>query len=118
VRSRQRPLALSVAGREIVLLANDANLLIAAGERLLASITEQMQRGGAGASGATPEAVAALDAFIGSLAEAAQTIADPPLRIEEAADIVLLRRLLTELKGYQRGEITPGLRELRLALEA
>ena len=118
MRSRKRPLALSIDGREAIVLADDANALIEAGEQLLAAMNEQLRRGGGGASGATPESFDALESLLDGLANAAQTIADPPLRLDTEPARQLLRRLLTELKGYQRGEFTAGLQELRVKLDS
>ena len=116
MRSRDRPLTLALDGRYVVVLADDVNLLIDAAEQLLAGMAEQVTQGRASAASVTYEQVASLDSFIDSLATAALTLADPPLEIP-APDRTIVRRLLAEIRGYQRGELTPGLQELRNELE-
>ena len=80
-------------------------------------MAEQVEQGRASAASVTYEQVASLDAFIDSLATAALTLADPPLEIAAPGNWAIVRQLLAEIRGYQRGELTPGLQELRNELE-
>jgi hypothetical protein len=116
MRSRVRPLAFSIGEHEVILLTSEANVLIAAGDRLHSELIKQMTQVGATA-GVTLEEANTLDSLLERLATESATTADPAVRIATEEERLVLRRILAELKGYQRGDLTRGLHELRLALD-
>jgi hypothetical protein len=113
---RTRPLALRVGVNGVVLDAAEVNLLVGSIERLV----DGMRRAHLGSS--RPGAAEALRAHLEELESLQQallssslTLLDPPLELDKGRAL-LVRQVLSDIVGYQRGELAGGLRELRQAL--
>jgi hypothetical protein len=113
---RTRPLSLRVGGRDVFLPAADANELVAAIGESIASTRAGLER--------LPDThdpkvslsvIADLEQLRDAVATSAVGFADPPLEVRRE-DVYLLRQVLADISGYQRRDLTPGLRELRDAL--
>jgi len=115
VPRRERPLALQIAGNETILIGSEVDELIGASERLRASIGEHALRRPGKGDEALLATIQGLSALEESLATAAPGPLDPPLAIG-ADEAKLLRRILAELVGYQRGDLSDGLKSLRREL--
>ena len=111
-----RPLALQVADGELMLVASDVNVLLDAIERLAEGMRESfLQHHQPGVAEALETRSAELASLQEALATPARSLADPPLEITRVR-ARLLREVLADITGYQRGELTPGLRDLRRVL--
>ena len=112
-----RPLALQVADGELMLVASDVNVLLDAIERLAEGMRESFlhHHHQPGVLEALQTRSAELESLLYALATPARSLADPPLEITSVR-ARLLREVLADITGYQRGELTPGLRELRRVL--
>lgn len=98
---RERPLSLRLAAGSIALSAGDVNLVLQGIDALV--------------DGPHPSRLGELRTLRDELATGSSWLFAPPLRIgpDEAR---LLRNVLLDLTGYQRVELTPGLRELQQLL--
>jgi hypothetical protein len=115
--SRVRWLAVQVGAEHLFLSSADVAALVEAIDRL----TEGMLKSHTGIT-APPDIAGALQDSIRALHELRQAIvrtsgslADPPLKLERSQK-GLLRTVLADITGYQRGDLTPGLRQLRQLL--
>ena len=93
------------------MLAVDVNALIEAMERLIETSEEALEQ----APDASPVSRAALDdldRLATTLATASPGLTDPPISLDRTGARGL-RNAMVDLAGYQRGELTPGLRDLR-----
>jgi hypothetical protein len=116
---RRGPLALQIRATELTLLADDVNTLIEAARLWSDSLTQQREQ----ARHERAEGYEVFEPLLETLASLRETLAtapsgllDPPLLVDEA-QLHLLRQLLDEMVGYQRRELTPGLAELKVALQ-
>jgi hypothetical protein len=98
---RERPLSLRLATGSIALSAGDVNLVLQGIDALV--------------DGPHPSHLGELATLREELLSASPSLLGPPLRIgtDEAR---LLRNVLLDLTGYQRVELTSGLRELQQLL--
>ena len=98
---RERPLSLRLAAGSIALSAGDVNLVLRGIDALV--------------DGPHPSRLGELGTLREELVTASSSLFAPPLRIgvDEAR---LLRNVLLDLTGYQRVELTSGLRELQQLL--
>jgi hypothetical protein len=111
-----RPLALLVGDGEFLLVASDVNVLLDAIERLAEGMREAfLHHQQPGVLDALKTRSAELESLQVALATPARSLADPPLEITRM-HARLLREVLADITGYQRGELTPGLRDLRRVL--
>jgi hypothetical protein len=113
---RSRPLPVQVGNVHIVLTAADVNRLTDAISQLAAEMRKShLQSDQAPTVEALRGHLADLDELRGVLASASGSLAGPPFEItrEQAR---LLRTVLADVTGYQRGELTAALRELRQIL--
>ena len=111
-----RPLALQVGDGELLLVASDVNVLLDAIERLAEGMREAfLHHQQPGVLEALLTRSAELESLQDALATPARSLADPPLEITRVR-ARLLREVLADITGYQRGELTPGLRDLRRVL--
>jgi len=111
-----RPLALQVGDGELLLVASDVNVLLDAIERLAEGMREScLYHQQPGVLEALLTRSAELESLQDALATPARSLADPPLEITRVR-ARLLREVLADITGYQRGELTPGLRDLRRVL--
>lgn len=113
---RSRPLALQIGSNEVLLLAGDVNALVT-GTTALIDGMERSHRDSdqPGIADTLQTHLAELEALRGILATAAGSLADPPLELTQQ-QANNLRQVLADLAGYQRGNLTQALRELRHAL--
>jgi hypothetical protein len=115
---RERPLPVRAGGAEVILVAADVNLLIDSIERFADGLRESyLNPERPGRAEVLRAQVDELQSLQEALATACSSLADPPLVIDTDR-VGLLRKVLAEVTGYQRGELTAGLRALRLILAA
>jgi hypothetical protein len=114
---RERPLLMRRGTLELVLPAEDANLLLDAIDRLV----EGMQKSRWDEN--LPGVLEALNAHVGRLHElqavlvgSSSSLAGPPLKLERRI-ARLLRDVIADMRGYQRIDLTAGLIELRRMLD-
>jgi hypothetical protein len=108
-----RPLALQAGDAEIVLVASDVNVLLGAIERLGGGMRESfLHHRQPGVLEALHARASELESLERALATQARSLADPPLEVTRDR-ARLLREVLADITGYQRGDLTPGLRDLR-----
>jgi hypothetical protein len=111
-----RPLALQVGADEILLVASDVSVLVDGIERLAEGMRESfLHHRQPGVLEALQARSAEFESLQDALATPARSLADPPLAITRDR-ARLLREVLADITGYQRGELTPGLRDLRRLL--
>jgi hypothetical protein len=113
---RTRPLPVRVGAVEVILLAEDVNALLESVDNLVASTYKSLEK-----AGATHEigrrSIDELEELGERLATSGGRFGDPPLEIDNDGSR-LLRKVLADIDGYQRRELTPGLRELRALLSS
>jgi hypothetical protein len=114
---RERPLLLRRGTFELVLPADDANMLLDAIDRLI----EGMQKSRWDED--LPGVVEALNAHVERLHDlqevlisSSSSLAGPPLKLERRI-ARLLRDVIADMRGYQRIDLTEGLIELRRMLD-
>ena|SRR5438067_7747909 len=112
--SRARPLAVQIGDVHLFLSSADVHMLADAINRLI----DGMLKSHTGIA-APPESAGSLHAYVAELQELRQACvrtsgswADPPLKLDRG-ERRLLRMVLADITGYQRGDLTPGLRQLR-----
>jgi len=115
-RGRTSPLALRAGEQEVVLLPADVNTLIDGMDRLVASVAQSAGGGRRGASGVSLQAVENIGALRALLDTSTSRLTDPPVEITRDAGRVL-RQVMADLSGYQKADLTRGLRELAVAIE-
>jgi hypothetical protein len=98
---REHPLSLRLAAGSIALSAGDVNLVLQGIDALV--------------DGPHASHLGELSTLRQELVTASSSLFAPPLRIE-ADEARLLRNVLLDLTGYQRVELTSGLRELQQLL--
>lgn len=98
---RERPLSLRLAEGSVALSAGDVNLVLQGIDALV--------------DGPHASHLGELGKLRDELATASSSLFAPPLRIG-ADEARLLRNVLLDLTGYQRVELTSGLRELQQLL--
>lgn len=98
---RERPLSLRLDGGSIALSAGDVNLVLQGIDALV--------------DGPHASHLGELGTLREELVNASSSLLAPPLRIA-ADEARLLRNVLLDLTGYQRVELTSGLRELQQLL--
>ena len=110
---RTRPLPVLVGGVEVILLAEDVNALLESVDNLVASTHKSLERAGAThLHEIAQRSIDELEELGDQLATSGGRLGDPPLEIDNDRTRVL-RKVLADIDGYQRRELTPGLRELR-----
>ena len=114
---RRRPLPMRRGAFELVLPADDANMLLDAIDRLV----EGMQKSRWDED--LPGVMEALNAHVERLHDlqdvlvnSSSSLAGPPLKLERRI-ARLLRDVIGDMRGYQRIDLTPGLIELRRILD-
>jgi hypothetical protein len=113
---RARPLPVLVGGVEVILLAEDVNVLLESVDNLVASTHKSLERAGATRLHEVAQrSIDELEELGDRLATAGGRLGDPPLEIDQDRSRVM-RKVLADIDGYQRRELTPGLRELRTLL--
>jgi len=113
---RTRPLPVLVDGVEVILLAEDVNVLLESVDNLVASTHKSLERAGATQLHEVAQrSIDELEELGDRLATAGGRLGDPPLEIDQDGSRVM-RKVLADIDGYQRRELTPGLRELRTRL--
>ena len=114
---RTRPLAVLIGSDELILLGDDVNALLESVDKLVAATYESLRRSGADDSRVevSQHAIAELEALGEALTTSGARLADPPVEIDHER-ARLLKKVLADLDGYQRRELTPGLVELRRQL--
>jgi hypothetical protein len=111
-----RPLVLQVGDGEIVLVASDVSVLLDAIERLADGMRESfLHHQQPGVLEALRAQAAQLESLRDALATPNRSLLDPPLEVTHDR-ARLLREVLADITGYQRGDLTPGLRDLRRLL--
>jgi hypothetical protein len=111
---RTRPLPVLVGGTEVILLAEDVNALLQSVDNLVASTYKSLERAGASLE-IGQRSIDELEELGEQLATSGGRLGDPPLEIDGDGSRVM-RKVLADIDGYQRRELTPGLRELRTLL--
>jgi hypothetical protein len=116
---RTRPLALLIAGDELILLGDDVNALVESIDKLIAATYEALRRSGANDSRieVSQHAIAEYEELAVVLSTSGARLGDPPVEIDRER-ARLLRQVVADLDGYQRRELTPGLLDLRKRLAA
>jgi hypothetical protein len=111
-----RPLALQVGDGEIVLVASDVSVLLDAIERLGDGMRESfLHHRQPGVLDALHAQAEQLESLQDALTTPNRSLAHPPLEVTRDR-ARLLREVLADITGYQRGDLTPGLRDLRRLL--
>jgi hypothetical protein len=117
-RLRSDPLTIGVGQSEFTLTSSEVNALISGMEAWRHSLKRQLEQ----IARDKPQAIEAATRRIGRLERledvlvgTSSRLSDPPLELD-ADQATLVEETLGELTGYQRGELTGGLRELKLAL--
>ena len=114
---RTRPLALRIAGEELILLGDDVNALVDSIDKLIAATYDALRRSGANDSRVevSQQAIAEYEELAVALSTSGARLGDPPVEIDRERTR-LLRQVVADLDGYQRRELTPGLLDLRKRL--
>jgi hypothetical protein len=119
VNHRNGPLTLHFDDGEVTLTGSDANALIDAIEAWRQSLKQRLaehEHDRPERLEVTARSIDTLARLEDLLATTPSRLSDPPLELDqEQANHVL--QTLNELSGYQRGELSPGLTELRRAVE-
>ena len=103
----------------MTLTASDINALVSGMEVWRHSLTKQVEQLGPDkpeAHGAAMRRIGRLEELEELLIRQPSGLTDPPLELD-ADHASLVQEALGELTGYQRGELTGGLRELKLAFD-
>lgn len=112
---RSGPLTLSAGSLEATLLAAEANRLLDGLQKLAEGMRNSHTRSTASSGESLQKHLAELEALGDALASASGSFTDPPLRISHD-QARLLRTTLSDMTGYQREQLTPGLDHLRKIL--
>jgi len=111
---RTRPLPVLIGGVEVILLAEDVNALLESVDNLVATTYRSLERAGANLE-IGQKSIDELEELGDALATSGGRLGDPPVEIDGDRSRVL-RKVLADIDGYQRRELTPGLRDLRAQL--
>jgi hypothetical protein len=110
---RSSPLPLLVRDAEIILSAGDTNRLIDGFTAYAASLEESARESRRpDVIADTHDTIERLRALAAGLATPSNPLTDPPFELE-AEQARLVRRVLADMSGYQRGDLTPALVELQ-----
>jgi hypothetical protein len=113
---RARTLLVRYGNVHLILPGHDVTQLIEAIDTLAEGVRKaHLGRDVPGATKALEGHLDALQRLKDALAAPAHSLADPPLEITREHGR-LLRQVLADISGYQRGELTSSLRELRRIL--
>jgi hypothetical protein len=112
---RTSPLALRAGEHEVVLLPADVNALVDGMDRLVASVSRSAGSGRV-SSGVSLRAVESIGALRTLLDSSTSRLTDPPVELDRDS-ARLLRQVLADLSGYQKADLTRGLRDLAVAIE-
>jgi hypothetical protein len=112
--SRVRPLAVQVGDVHLFLSSGDVELLLDGIDRLMAGMVKShaTSAGRPGVAEALQAHIADLEGLRQVFSRPSVSLADPPLKLDRG-EARLVRSVLADIDGYQRGDLTPGLRELR-----
>ncbi len=114
---RERPLLMRRGTFELVLPADDTNLLLDAIDRLVEGMQKsRWDEDVPGVLEALNAHVARLHDLRAVLVSSSSSLAAPPLKLERRI-ARLLRDVIADMRGYQRIELTAGLIELRRMLD-
>jgi hypothetical protein len=116
---RTTALVVAAGDHEVVLLPDDVNTLMAAMDRLVDGVTATIERTHQRPAEAevTRKALENVGSLRDVLGSSTSRLTEPPVEItRETAR--LLRQVMADLSGYQRHDLTRGLRDLALALDA
>ena len=113
---RTSPLALRAGGHEVVLLPADVNTLIAGMDRLVETVTAKLEHAAPADAEVPRRALEGVFTLRGLLEASTSRLTDPPVEITRETARVL-RQVMGDLSGYQKSDLTRGLRELALAIE-
>jgi hypothetical protein len=116
---RRGPLTLRIGASELTLSSSDVNALleaIQAWRRAERKRLAQLARDEPQMLESATRRIGRLEQLEELLIHAPSRLSDPPVELN-ADQARLVLETLGELSGYQRGEITGGLRELKLALD-
>jgi hypothetical protein len=114
---RTVPLALRVGQRDVILFPAEVNLLVDGLDKYATGMTKPVAGENTPATTETlQQELTALAALAKELTESSPRITDPPMEINRERTR-LLRRVIVDITGYQRGELPLGLYELRQALK-
>jgi hypothetical protein len=99
-----------------VLLPADVDTLIAGIDRLVDTVTAKLEQAAPANPDVSRRALEGVGALRRLLEASTSRLTDPPVEItRETARI--LRQVMGDLSGYQKADLTRGLRELALAIE-
>jgi len=118
VRRRSGPLTILVGQTELTLVSSEVNVLIDGmreWRQMLARQLEQVRRDKPQALEATTRRIGRIEQLEELLAGTSSRLGDAPLTFD-ADQSDLVQETLGEISGYQRGELTGGLKDLRMAL--
>jgi hypothetical protein len=119
VKHRSGPLTLRLEDGELTLTGSDTNALIDAMEAWRQSLTQRLaehEHDRPERLEVTARSIDTLSKLEDLLATAPSRLSDPPLELDQD-QVSHVLQTLNELSGYQRGELSSGLTELRRAVE-
>ena len=115
---RSGPLTILVGQTELTLVSSEVNILIDGMKewrQALSRQLDQVRRDKPQALEATTRRIGRIEQLEELLAGKSSRLGDPPL-VFDADQTDLVQETLGEISGYQRGELTGGLKDLRMAL--
>jgi hypothetical protein len=113
---RSGPLSVRVGEADVMLTSLDATALIEGIEAWRRSLAKRLEESDKPETHeAATRRIGRLEQLEGLLVSAPSGLSDPPLELDDD-QAKLVREALGELTGYQRSELSVGLRELRLTL--
>lgn len=113
---RSAPLTLRVGTGELILLAKETNMLLDAIDSLAETIERQLEQGPRADDDLVPRAVLEELGELAVLLESSATrFSDPALELTPS-QLRHVRHALSDLAGYHRTDLPPGLVELRAQL--
>jgi hypothetical protein len=118
VHRRSGPLTILVGQVELTLVSSEVNTLIDGmreWRQMLSRQLDQLRRDKPQALEATTRRIGRIEQLEELLAGKSSRLGDPPLMFD-ADQTDLVQETLGEISGYQRGELTGGLKDLRMAL--
>ena len=111
---RLRPLLVEIGSDTVSLLSNDLSVLVLAIDAMIDGLRKADVDQRPGLAEAREARIGDLETLRGRLMSPPGSALDP-LTLD-AAQTSLLRSVLADITGYQRRDLTPGLRELRQIL--
>lgn len=113
---RSAPLTLRVGPDELILLAKETNMLLDAVDSLAETIERQLERSSRPDDDLVSRAVIEELGELAALLESSATrFSDPPLELTPS-QLRHVRQALSDLAGYHRTDLPPGLVDLRARL--